>query len=282
MSPLLPSWPRGVRVAAAMTIHVDGPSVEAGKGLLPIGIHSAGRYCIQRGVYRYLDMLERRGIKGTFFVCGYDVEHWPHLFREIHSAGHEVAAHGYKHEAWDLGAQEPALLHKTHFLIANALGEAPVGWCSPSGRKSALTLPTLRALGYIYDASEKDCDAPYMLETPEGVADDFVILPNNTVSLDDAPMYRIGQALASEVYENWVEEFEAIRENEGYLHLTIHPKAHVGSGTPGRAAVVDKFLGTVIGSGEASFMTLRDMARHCLAHPQAWRRPRVIALEATT
>jgi peptidoglycan/xylan/chitin deacetylase (PgdA/CDA1 family) len=280
MSPHLPSWPGGARVAAAVTVHVDGPSVEVGQGLLPLGIHSAGRYCIQRGVHRYLDMLARRGIAATFFACGWDVEHWPQLFREIHAAGHEIAAHGYLHEAWELGAQEPALLRKTHELIADTVGEAPVGWCSPSGRKSALTIPTLRALGYLYDASEKDADAPYMLETPEGIANDFVILPNNTVSLDDAPMYRIGQALAGEVYDNWVQEFEAIRENEGYLHLTVHPKAHVGSGTPGRAAVVDRFLRTLGDSGDVVFMTLREMACHCIAQPRAWRRPGVIAAQA--
>ena len=42
MSPHLPSWPGGARVAAAVTVHVDGPSVEVGQGLLPLGIHSAG------------------------------------------------------------------------------------------------------------------------------------------------------------------------------------------------------------------------------------------------
>lgn len=276
MSALPTPWPGGARVAAAITVHVDGPAVEAGRGVLPLGIESAGRYCIQRGVHRYIDMLGRHGIRGTFFVCGWDVEHWPGLYRDIHAAGHELAAHGYRHEAWDLGEAEPALLEKTHKLIADAVGVAPVGWCSPSGRKSALTIPTLRRLGYLYDASEKDLDAPYLLETAQGIADDFVVLPNNTVSLDDGPLYRIGQALPSEVYANWVEEFQAIRENDGYLHLTVHPKAHVGSGTPGRAAVVDRFLGELRASGDVGFFTLRELALHCLAQPDAWRRPRVI------
>ncbi|WP_268630555.1 hypothetical protein, partial [Escherichia coli] len=137
---------------------------------------------------------------------------------------------------------EPALLEKTHTLIQRQLGVTPVGWCSPSGRKSHRTLPTLRRLGYCYDASEKDRDRPYL---PAEGDDGFVMLPNNTVSLDDYPFYFTGHSLAAEACDNWIEEFEALRQAEGYIHLTVHPKAAGGSGTPARAAAMDRFLAYV-------------------------------------
>ncbi|WP_241132757.1 polysaccharide deacetylase family protein [Achromobacter insuavis] len=258
-----------VRAVVCVTVHVDGPAVEVGRKQFPgAGIHTAGRYAIRRGVPRHLEILARHAMPATFFACGYDVEHYPDTFRAILAAGHEVAAHGYLHEAWDLAEDEPALLEKTHTLIQRQLGVTPVGWCSPSGRKSHRTLPTLRLLGYCYDASEKDRDRPYL---PAEGGDGFVMLPNNTVSLDDYPFYFTGHSLAAEACDNWIEEFEALRQAEGYIHLTVHPKAAGGSGTPARAAAMDRFLAYVGAQPDVHCMTLAALARHCLAHPAAWR-----------
>ncbi|QQB35133.1 polysaccharide deacetylase family protein [Achromobacter deleyi] len=258
-----------VRAVVCVTVHVDGPAVEVGRKQFPgAGIHTAGRYAIRRGVPRHLEILARHALPATFFACGYDVEHYPETFRAILAAGHEIAAHGYLHEAWDLGEDEPALLEKTHTLIQRQLGVTPAGWCSPSGRKSHRTLPTLRRLGYCYDASEKDRDRPYL---PAGGDDGFVMLPNNTVSLDDYPFYFTGHSLAAEACDNWIEEFEALRQAEGYIHFTVHPKAAGGSGTPARAAAMDRFLAHVAAQPDVHCMTLEALARHCLAHPAAWR-----------
>ncbi|MBB1628452.1 polysaccharide deacetylase family protein [Achromobacter sp. UMC71] len=258
-----------VRAVVCVTVHVDGPAVEVGRKQFPAGLYTAGRYAIRRGVPRHLDILARHAMPATFFACGYDVEHYPETFRAILAAGHEIAAHGYLHEAWDLGEDEPALLEKTHALIQQQLGVTPVGWCSPSGRKSHRTLPVLRRLGYCYDASEKDRDRPYL--PADSAADDFVMLPNNTVSLDDYPFYFTGHSLAAEACDNWIEEFEALRQAEGYIHLTVHPKAAGGSGTPARAAAMDRFLAHVAAQPDVHCMTLAALARHCLAHPDAWR-----------
>lgn len=261
-------WPDAARAVICVTIHVDGPAVEAGRGQNALGINSRGNYALRRGVDRYLDMLARHDIKATFFCCGYDAEHWPEPFRRMHRAGHEIAAHGYQHEGLDLGEREPELLGKTHRILTDVVGEAPVGWCSPSGRKTALTLPTLRRLGYRYDASEKDEDLPYLLD------DGFAIVPNNTVSLDDFPLYHTGGALACEVERNFIQEFDAILGRDGYVHLTIHPKAGGGSGTPARAAAVDRFLAYAKATPGVRFMTCKEIAEYCLADPATWREPR--------
>lgn len=266
-------WPGGARTVLCVTVHVDGPSEEAGRGLNALGVNSRGRYAIRRGVPRFLDMLDRLGIPATFFVCGQDVETYPELYRDIHRAGHELAAHGYQHEGWDLGEAEPALLEKTHRIIAETVGEAPAGWCSPSGRKSRLTLPILRRLGYRYDASEKDDDLPYLLPAEAGQPD-FAILPNNTVSLDDHPLFATGRTLASEVLENWIQEFDAIHAGDGYVHLTVHPEAGGGSGVPARAAAVEAFLRHAQARPGVAILTLKALAGHCLADPGAWRDPR--------
>lgn len=44
-----------------------------------------------------LDMLDRAGIKATFFVIGYKAEAHPDIVRDIVKRGHVVGSHGYAH-----------------------------------------------------------------------------------------------------------------------------------------------------------------------------------------
>ncbi|KAG1484404.1 hypothetical protein G6F53_014028 [Rhizopus delemar] len=96
--------------------------------------------------------------------------------------------------------------------------------------------------------------------------------PTNTGSRDDYPFYFSGHSLAAEACDNWVQEFEALRQAEGYVHLTVHPKPAGGSGTPARAAPLARFQGHVPAQPDVHVMTLEALARHCLAHPDNWRR----------
>ncbi len=44
-----------------------------------------------------LDILDRAGVRGTFFVLGWVAERNPSMVRAIRAAGHEVGSHGYGH-----------------------------------------------------------------------------------------------------------------------------------------------------------------------------------------
>jgi polysaccharide deacetylase family protein (PEP-CTERM system associated) len=51
-----------------------------------------------------LDMLDRAGVRATWFVVGWVAARHPRLVELIQSAGHEIGSHGYAHErAYDLG-----------------------------------------------------------------------------------------------------------------------------------------------------------------------------------
>jgi polysaccharide deacetylase family protein (PEP-CTERM system associated) len=52
---------------------------------------------IEMNTCKILDLLDKLNIKGTFFVLGWVAERYPDLVRSIHSAGHEIACHGYNH-----------------------------------------------------------------------------------------------------------------------------------------------------------------------------------------
>ena len=91
-------WPGGRRCVATLTIDFDGECREVGRKETPLGKFSHGRYSAKCGIPRYLNLCDELGIKATFFVPGWDAEHYPDLVREIIARGHEIGAHGYSHE----------------------------------------------------------------------------------------------------------------------------------------------------------------------------------------
>lgn len=252
------AWPDGIRCLVAYTVDFDGMGNEVGKGLAPFAAHSAGRYSARRGIPRHLEMLDRLGVPATFFVPGYDAECSPGTVREIVARGHEVGAHGYVHEGMLLPAEEERRrLRLTHEILTGLTGRAPVGWRSPSGQKTTVTMPTLIELGYAYDSSDKDADAPYMLKV--GETGSLVEIPNNTYSLDDFPFFNFSMTPVSEVAAQWKEEFDTRFAQGGFFMLTVHPRAGWGSGTPSRVAAIEDLLRYIKQHEGIRFSTLSDI-----------------------
>jgi polysaccharide deacetylase family protein (PEP-CTERM system associated) len=105
-----------------------------------------------------LDTLARFDVKGTFFVLGWLADNRPEVVREIASAGHEIASHGYWHErvtALDRDEYRRDLRNSKHAL-EDLTGAEVVGYRAPSfsiipGWEWALDI--LLEEGYRYDSS---------------------------------------------------------------------------------------------------------------------------------
>lgn len=258
-------WPGDARCIVALTVDFDGTGNERGLGLDPVGIHAAGGYSARRGIPRMLEIFARHGVPATFFVPGYDAETHPDTVKAIAEAGHEIAAHGYLHERWDVPPdEEEALLKKTHSILSDLVGKPPRGWRSPGGKKSDRTLAVLRDLGYIYDSSDKDYDLPYPAIVAGSPSREMIEFPNNTSSLDDFPLYVEGAATPSEVLALWTAEFETLYRDTGYFVLTYHPRAGFGSGIPSRARVIDRLIAHIKGFPGVRFVRLGELAEWCL------------------
>jgi peptidoglycan/xylan/chitin deacetylase (PgdA/CDA1 family) len=261
-------WPDGARSVALITIDFDGRANEAGKGLAPLGIHSAGRYSARRGVHRLLRMLEQQAIPATFFVPGYDARTAPEVVLDIARSGHEIGAHGYKHEGMLLPSdEEERRLRLTHDILSDLTGTAPMGWRSPSGQKTATTMRVLRALGYRYDSSDKDFDMPYRLNYGDGEAP-MIEVPNNTLSLNDTPWYNVSMTPTSEVERQWKAEFDLAYANRGYFLLTCHPRAGFGSGLPSRAVTLGNLIRYIKEHRDVVFLTVAQLAEWVREHPE--------------
>lgn len=131
-----------------------------------------------------LDMFAKANVKATFFVLGWVAERYPALVREIASAGHEIACHGYSHEL--VYRQTPAVFReesqRAKGILENITQQPIKGYRAASYSitlKSIWALDILAELGFQYDSSIFPVhhdrygmpDArrePHVLKTPAG------------------------------------------------------------------------------------------------------------------
>ena len=109
-------------------------------------------------VPRFLDIFDRHGVRGTFFMVGCDAETPAHraAIREIDQRGHEVANHSWSHP-YNLRSlprkQKVEEIARAEETIADILGERPVGFRCPSGELDREVLQILDERGYHYDST---------------------------------------------------------------------------------------------------------------------------------
>lgn len=218
--------PSGYDFTVLLSFDFDSESAEVRRGSDPVSI-SRGRYGANVGIWRVLDLLERYGLRVTFFVPGWVAERYPRIVAEIHSRGHEVAAHGYLHERLDelSSVDEEEVFVLMEDRIRRATGVRPLGFRAPYWRFSTRTLSLLVGKGYIYDSSLMDSDHPYTINIDGRV---LVELPVDW-RLDDWPYLEVSRITPRELYDMWLEEIEYAHRHGGYLSLTMHPQC-IGRG----------------------------------------------------
>src|SRR5579884_806811 len=258
-----PTWPNGARCAVTLTFDNFGESLDLLHHGHAGGALADGVYAPRRGVERVLDLLDRHGIPGTFFVEGWNARKYAALLREVAARGHEVGAHGWMHEQWDklAPAKERDLIARTTDAIGDVLGRPPRGWRSPGGLITTATLGFLKDAGYQYDSSFSDDDVPYRIGvSPDRPGDELVELPW-TWPLDDAPFYGNSRVIhrPSDVVAMWREEFDAALELTGYFGLVCHPRF---TGRPSRILAFDKLVSYVEKAGDVWFARCGEVAAH--------------------
>jgi peptidoglycan/xylan/chitin deacetylase (PgdA/CDA1 family) len=247
------AWPSGIRAAACFTFDLDAESpilFDHPEAAAWLDVMSHQAYGPRTGVPRILRLLDRQGIKATFFVPGYSAERWPDITRSIRDAGHEIACHGYLHEgarsADDAETEERRLLRGLEALDVVA-GVRPIGYRAPNWELS-YRLPALLAKhGFLYDSGLMDADHPYRLAVSgDPGAASIIELPGHW-SLDDWEPYNYLPGITgsgviaspADVIARWTLELEALVEEGGLFMLTNHPFV---TGRASRAAGLEQLI----------------------------------------
>ena len=113
---------------------------------------------LEKPVYRILDLLERTRNSATFFVLGMIAEEQKRLLRDIHSAGHEIASHGFSHQLiYHMTPKEFKFdIEKSVKTIEDIISEKVIGFRSPSWsvpKGVSWYWEALLDSGFLYDSS---------------------------------------------------------------------------------------------------------------------------------
>ncbi|MGH7499284.1 MAG: polysaccharide deacetylase family protein [Gemmatimonadales bacterium] len=105
-----------------------------------------------------LELLDRLGLKITFFVVGFDATREPNMkhLRAVADQGHEIGNHSFSHQSWmhllPPERLEEEIAHAEQALQA-ATGQRPTGFRGPGYTWSPELLHVLARRQYAYDAS---------------------------------------------------------------------------------------------------------------------------------
>ena len=112
---------------------------------------------VEKNTIKILDLLDSFSSKpkATFFILGWIAQKLPHLVREIHERGHEVASHGLNHHLCkNLSSKELMEdLMASKVFLEDLTGHEVYGYRAPSFAINDETLISIEQAGYTYDSS---------------------------------------------------------------------------------------------------------------------------------
>ncbi len=113
---------------------------------------------VEHNTRRILALLDKHGVRATFFVLGWVAERHKALVRDIHDAGHEVACHGYNHRLiYNMTREEFGEdIARAKDILEGITGEAVLGYRAPSYsivKQNLWALDVLIEKAFLYDSS---------------------------------------------------------------------------------------------------------------------------------
>jgi peptidoglycan/xylan/chitin deacetylase (PgdA/CDA1 family) len=255
-------WPDGMQAAAAFTFDFDAEEVWIGEDPANAdrpGALSQGTYGAKVAVPLILELLDRFGVRATFFVPGRVAERHPARVQEIVAAGHELAHHGYTHTSpTKLSRDEEENELAKGLEVLRSFDADVAGYRSPSWDFSAHTEALLEAHGLRYSSNFMDDLRPYRREGTS-----LVEVPVQW-TLDDAAHFWFDGATwtkkistADEVRSIWEGEFRGYHRLGGAFVLTMHPQV---IGRPYRLELLEHMIDLVRSHEDVWIATAGEIA----------------------
>ncbi len=261
------AWPGGARCAVSLSFDADHETIplrDADESPMRI---SQGQYGNRQGIPRIRRLLDRHGVRASFFYPAVSALLHPDEVRAVAAEGNEIGIHSWIHEA---NTQlPPGVERDLTFRAADTLekiaGKRPVGIRTASWDFSTDTMSIIQELGLLYDSSLMADDDPYELVangTPTGIVE----LPPEWIK-DDAVYFNMVRFSAlrpytapSAVEEIFRAEFDGAHAEGGLFLLTMHP--HV-IGHRSRIALLDRLVTYIKSHAGVWFGTHEEVARWC-------------------
>jgi peptidoglycan-N-acetylglucosamine deacetylase len=257
-------WSSSVRLPVVLTFeHQSGEGTPVLPGDRPnYMIGGAIQYGARRGIWNILELLDKLGVRATFFVCGTTAENYPDAVRAANQAGHEIAGMSYSFEKVRTASveKERAMVRRTKKVLHDTCGTTIKGWRCPDYRVSPQTLDILSLEGFTWDSSLLNDDLPYLFDCAGG---SLVEIPFTTSTADKTyigypyPMRGGPDGLANV----WNSEFDVLYRESGdsprFMILSIQTWA---TGRPAPLRTLREFIERVSAQNDVCFSRCSDIA----------------------
>jgi peptidoglycan/xylan/chitin deacetylase (PgdA/CDA1 family) len=240
---------------ACFTFDNMAEAADVGAGVLSGPLQSERHPSLSHGYPNLYTLLERHGVRATFFVEGWNGVHHPDAVAEVVARGHELGMHGWVHEAWSSldPQQEAELAARATAALEQACGVRPIGFRAPGGSRSPHTEAVLLRLGYVYDASLGDAMRPTVLGSG------LVQVPFVWSAVDGFYYLRQPAAEPATVRDTWLRALERSIEPGGLFVLICH--AFITGVDPARLAALESVIHAAVTDGRVRIRTVGDVAR---------------------
>ena len=184
---------------------------------------------VERNVDLLLDLLDRHGRRGTFFLLGHVAERRPAMVGRIADAGHEIACHGSGHDrlhrldADSFRADVTACKHRLEDLT----GRPVQGYRAPTFSvvpQTAWAIDVLADTGFTYDASIFPVRHP-AYGVPEAPLEPFLVRrgPDGPTLLEVPPLvWRVGPLSLAVAGGGWFRLLPLIFMRRGLVQAARH------------------------------------------------------------
>ena len=267
-------WPDVARCCVAMTVDLSvasGPEgVTAADLTTPEALFGANQ-----GLAALREVLRRHAMRATFAVPAIIAHIHRDLVRSLTAEGHEIAAHGFRHE--DVSGlerdEERKRIARTTEILADVTGRKPDGWFSlpRQGDRYAVGAVSPNTVDLLLEAgtciSATDWPTTFRIIGSSDFASRRALLTlRYYYHFDDQfflmfPRKGTGLEHPDALLRNWRGEFAAQYRRGRYFHMTLHPQ-HIGWSN--RLQMLDEFLAELRGYPGLWNPTAAECARYWL------------------
>jgi peptidoglycan/xylan/chitin deacetylase (PgdA/CDA1 family) len=290
------TWPKEARAAIALTLDNMGEAADLERGLWPSDKPIGSHYSVVEIIPKILALLEKHNVPVTYFVEAWNLSVYPDKINAIAKAGHEIAWHAWRHEAWytlydraeeyyfDRSFGDEGLLGYLRYLKCfekknyKRTAELYRGFRPPGGLihgERTFKLCRDYKVDYISPAAEQAA----MVKT--GSNEDLIaVLPFRWTTVDATYyMEAFGKlrtlkgfpsedpVTPAELTQKYIEQIDETIERGGFLSLLFHPFLTICSDRMEALETVIKYLAKKRDEGVIWLARCCDIAAHLHEHP---------------
>ncbi len=248
-------WPNGARIALWVIpniefFHLDDPMpgtnneriVRAHARIPNVRNWTFRDYGNRVGVWRFMEMLSRHGIRGTAALNSDVCIHHPQIMEATMKLGWEFMGH-CQTNAVRINEMEPErekeAIHNTLEIIAKTTGKKPAGWLGAGLAETWNTVEFLADEGCLYVADWVADDLPFRMN----LGDKTIYSIPYSLHCNDTPQFFDQKQSAAEFGEVLRQQFDCLyregAETSRVMAIALHPFV---SGAPYRIGAIDAAL----------------------------------------